>query len=49
MKITSKIDSHTATDVKLEMIPGIQTGNGIPPDKYDKQKKQHFHAKMTVH
>ena len=28
-------DSHTATDVKPEVIPGVQTGNGIPNDKYD--------------
>ena len=27
-------DSHTTTDVKSEMIPGVQTGNGIPYDKY---------------
>ena len=32
--MTSHRDSHTITDVKPEMIPGIQTGNGIPHDKY---------------
>ena len=28
-------DSHTTTDVKPEMLSGIQTGNGIPHDKHD--------------
>ena len=32
--ITSHRDNHTITDVKPEMIPGVQTGNGIPHDKY---------------
>ena len=31
--IISHRDSQTTTDVKPEMIPGIQTGNGIPHDK----------------
>ena len=30
-------DSHTTTDVELEMIPGLNTGNGIPHDKYNIQ------------
>ena len=33
--MTSHCNSHTATDVKTEMIPGVFTGNGIPYDKYD--------------
>ena len=33
--MTSHRDSHTTTDVKPEMIPGVLTGNGIPHDKYD--------------
>ena len=33
--MTSYLDSQTTTDVKPEMIPGVQTGNGIPHDKYD--------------
>ena len=33
--MTSHRDSHTITDVKPEMIPGVQTRNGIPHDKYD--------------
>ena len=36
MKPTSKLtfhhDSHTTTDVKPEMIPGVLTGNEIPHD-----------------
>ena len=33
--MTSHHDSHTITDVKPEIIPGVQTGNGIPHDKYN--------------
>ena len=33
--MTSHCDSQTTTDVKPEMIPGVQTGNGIPHDKYN--------------
>ena len=33
--MTSHNDSHTTTDVKPEMIPGVQTRNGIPHDKYN--------------
>ena len=33
--MTSYLDSQTTTDVKPEMIPGVQTGNGIPHDKYN--------------
>ena len=32
--MTSSSDSHTITDVKPEMIQGVQTRNGIPHDKY---------------
>ena len=32
--MNSHRDSHTTTDVKPEMIPGISTGNGILHDKY---------------
>ena len=31
----SHLDSHTTTDVKPDMLLGVQTGNGIPDDKYD--------------
>ena len=33
--MTSHIVSHTTTDIKPEMIPGVQTGNGIPHDKWN--------------
>ena len=33
--MTSHSDSHTTTDVKPEIITGIQTGNGIPHDIYN--------------
>ena len=33
--MTSHRDSHTITDVNREMIPGVQTRNGIPHDKYN--------------
>ena len=32
--MTSHHDSHTTTDVKPDIIPSAQTGNGIPHDKY---------------
>ena len=31
--MTSHRDIHTKIDVKPEVMPGIQTGNGIPHDK----------------
>ena len=33
--MTSHHDSHTITDVKPEIIRGVQTGNGMPHDKYN--------------
>ena len=33
--MTSHRGSHTVTDVKPEMIQSVQTGNGIPHDKYN--------------
>ena len=33
--MTSHHDGHTTTDFKPEIIPGIQTGIGIPHDKYN--------------
>ena len=33
--MTSHLDSHTTTDVKLDMLSGVQPGNGIPHDKYN--------------
>ena len=33
--MTSPLDSHGTTDIKPEMLSGVQTGNGTPHDKYD--------------
>ena len=33
--MTSPLDSHGTTDIKPEMLSGIQTGNGTPHDKYN--------------
>ena len=48
--MTSNLDSHTPTDEKLEILSGIQTGNRIPHDKYDKSGIDHactYIEKMT--
>ena len=42
--MTSHLDSHTTTDVKPEMIPGVLTGNGIPHNKYDVRGIAHAHT-----
>ena len=56
--MTSHLDSHRTTDIKPEMLSGVETGNGTPHDKHNicgiahvhtNRKKQHFHAKTTVH
>ena len=33
--MTSHIGSHTTTDVKPDMLSGVQTENGIPHDRYN--------------
>ena len=33
--MTSHLNSHRTTDIKPEMLPGVQTGNGTPHDKYN--------------
>ena len=33
--MTSHLDSHRTTDIKADMLLGVQTGNGTPHDKYD--------------
>ena len=43
--MTSHRDSHTTTDVKPEMIPGVQTRNGIPRDKYNIRGIAHARTK----
>ena len=53
--MTSHLDSFGTTDIKPEMLSGVQTGNGTAHDKYNirhwscahKQKRRHFHAKTT--
>ena len=39
--MTSHRDSHTTTDVKPEMTPGVWNRNGIPHDKYDVRSIAH--------
>ena len=31
----SHLNSHRTTDIKPEMLSGVQTGNGTPHDKYN--------------
>ena len=31
--MTSHLNSHRTTDIKLEMLSGVQTGNGTPHDE----------------
>ena len=33
--MTSHLDSHKTTDVKPDMLSGVQTRNGIPHDRYN--------------
>ena len=33
--MTSHLNGRRTTDIKLEMLSGVQTGNGIPHDKYN--------------
>ena len=33
--MTSHLDSHTTTDVKPDMLSGVQIGNGITHDRYN--------------
>ena len=33
--MTSLLNSHRTTDIKPEMLSGVQTGNGNPHDKYN--------------
>ena len=32
--MTSHFDSHTTTDVKPDMLSGVQPGDGIPHERY---------------
>ena len=33
--MTIHLDSHKTTDIKPEMLSGVQTGNGTPHGKYN--------------
>ena len=33
--MTSLLDSHMTTDVKPDMLSGVQTGKGIPHERYN--------------
>ena len=33
--MTSHLNSHRTTDIKPEMLSGVQTGNGTPHEKYN--------------
>ena len=46
--MTSHRDSHTTTDVKKVIIPGVQTGNGIPHDKYNIRTHMRAHTEKTT-
>ena len=42
--MTSHLDSHGTTDVILDMLSGVQTGNGIQHDKYNLHGIVHVHV-----
>ena len=42
--MTSHLDSHMTTDVKPDMLSGVQTGNGIPHDRYNMRGIAHAHT-----
>ena len=45
--MTSHCNSHTTTDVQPEMILGVQTGIGIPHDKYNMRSIVHARARTN--
>ena len=42
--MTSHLDSHGTTDIKPEMLSGVQTRNGIQLDEYGIHGILHVHA-----
>ena len=42
--MTFHLDSHMTTGVKPDILPGVQTGNGIPHDRYDIRGIAHVHT-----
>ena len=45
--MTSHLDSHGTTDIKPEMLSGIQTGNETPHDKYNISGIAHAHVRKN--
>ena len=53
--MTSHLDNHKTTDIKPEILSGVQTENGTPHEKYNihgiaharTKKRRHFHAKTN--
>ena len=43
--MTSHFNSHRTTDIKPEMLSGVQTGNGTPHDKYNIRGNAHARTK----
>ena len=43
--MTSHLDSHKTTDIKPEMLSGVQTGNGTPHGKYNIRGIAHARTK----
>ena len=39
--MTSHLNSHRTTDIKPEMLSGVQTGNGTPHDKFNTRSITH--------
>ena len=46
--MTSHNNSHRTTDIKPEMLSGVQTGNGTPHDKYDIRGIAHARTNRKV-
>ena len=42
--MTSHLDSHGTTDIKPEMLSGVQTGNGIQHVEYNIRGIANVHA-----
>ena len=42
--MTSHLNSHRTTDIKPEMLSGVQNGNGTPHDRYDICGITHAHT-----
>ena len=47
--MTSHLNSHRTTDIKPEMLSGVQTGNGTPHDKYNVRGAGHIPGIFSLH